>query len=279
MPTLLRARSTTAHPSTVTALVLALLLVLLLAPAGASASHYVSLGDSFSSGQGTRNYYNAGCQRSHSAFPALVNSTYNFQYIRRDCSGAETWDVRRDGGQVESLSSGTRLVTITIGGNDAQFRSVLTSCALWGDSWNCDGAIERARGVIRDVLPGRLARTYSKIRERARWAHVVVLGYPRMFSSRWCGGTGGIRLHQRRNLNLLADELVAVTSRQAWNAGFAFRDVRGDFANHWVCSDVEYLNGVSRPLSESFHPNWLGHRNAYFPHVRDEIARRGIRGH
>ena len=65
-------------------------------PAGAAtAPRYVALGDSYSSGTGTRNYLADGtsCQRSTRAYPSLVAAGGGLDLNFRACSGATTADV------------------------------------------------------------------------------------------------------------------------------------------------------------------------------------------
>ena len=40
--------------------------------------------------------------------------------------------------------------------------------------------------------------------------------------------------------------------------GFRFVDPRGAFSPHEICSSSEWLNGLSNPISESYHPNVSG---------------------
>jgi hypothetical protein len=62
--------------------------VVALSPAGAAGPSYVALGDSYSSGVGTRTYISDGtsCQRSTYAYPYLISQsrgfTLNFQAAR-----------------------------------------------------------------------------------------------------------------------------------------------------------------------------------------------------
>ena len=59
------------------------------APAQA-ANSYVALGDSYSSGTGTRTYINDGtsCQRSVYAYPSLISASKGLTLNFRACSGA-----------------------------------------------------------------------------------------------------------------------------------------------------------------------------------------------
>ncbi len=56
---------------------------------------YVALGDSYSSGVGTRTYIDDGtsCQRSVYAFPSLIASAKGYALNFRACSGAKVSDV------------------------------------------------------------------------------------------------------------------------------------------------------------------------------------------
>ena len=64
-------------------------------PAHAAATSYVALGDSYSSGVGTRSYISDGtsCQRSVYAYPALIAAAQGYALNFRACSGATVADV------------------------------------------------------------------------------------------------------------------------------------------------------------------------------------------
>src|SRR3712207_2019085 len=145
--------------------------------ATAAAPSYVALGDSYSSGTGTRTYLDDGttCQRSVYAYPSLVAAAKGYSLNFRACSGATTADVRNL--QVGALSAGTAYVTISVGGNDAGFASVLSSCAEPWWAADCSRAIDRAQAFITGTLPGALGSLYAAIRSRASRAEVVVVGY------------------------------------------------------------------------------------------------------
>jgi hypothetical protein len=49
--------------------------------------------------------------------------------------------------------------------------------------------------------------------------------------------------------------------------GFAFANPTSAFVGHAVCGDPEWLNGLSNPISESYHPNRIGHASGYTPLV------------
>lgn len=251
---------------TLTALAAALLS--LAGSSAAAADEYVALGDSYSSGTGTRTYFHSGCQRSIYAYPELVaDQVAGTELTFAACSGAETSDVLAN--QVSSLSSSTDWVTITIGGNDAGFADVITECAL--PSWfsDCHGALDDAQAFIEGTLPGRLDDVYEAIAEDAPNAETIVLGYPRLFMGIDCNAGTFFSSSELTRLNETADLLRDITEErvEAAGAGFQFADSIPPFIGHAVCSSEEWINGLSNPLGESFHPNRDGHSDGYAPLV------------
>lgn len=226
--------------------------------ASAAPPAYTALGDSYSSGVGTRQYYDdgTGCQRSPYAYPVINAGRLGASLKFDACSGAKVADVLNN--QLGSLSASTNYVTISVGGNDAGFSSVITQCAKpW--PYTCWNEINAAKSYITNTLPGRLASLYSTIRSRAPSARVVVVGYPRLFNGEECNLASRISPGEQAELNRTADLLDSKIAQQASTAGFRFVDPRAAFTGHAVCDDVEWINGLSNPISESYHPNRAGH--------------------
>ena len=245
---------------------------LLVGAASASAGQrYVALGDSYSSGVGTRTYFDSNCKKSNYAYPAIIDvERPNTDLVFAACSGAKTGDVLAN--QVSSLTSGTTIVTITIGGNDAGFSDVITECAFPSWASDCNGAIDAAQNYINNTLPGRLNLVYNQIRSRSPSATVVVLGYPRLFMGVDCNGGTWFSSSEMTRLNQTADLLRDVTRGRAQAYGFTFKDAIPPFVGHAVCSSTEWINGLSNPVSESYHPNRDGQRLGYTPLVRAVIG-------
>lgn len=259
------------HHSRTTALAVGFaVLALLLTAAGAIADNYVALGDSYSSGVGTKSFYESTCRRSEYAYPRLVaRDRAGTSLTFRACSGATTSSLMAE--QLGSLSSTTNIVTVTIGGNDAGFSSIVTQCALpW--PWSCEGELTTAESFIRNTLPSRLDSTYAAIRTRAPNARVIVLGYPRLFMGVDCNAGTFFSGTEMSRMNAIADLLSSVTQGRATAAGFTFKNAITPFTGHAVCSSSEWLNGLSNPTEESFHPNRAGHSSGYEPLVRAVIG-------
>src|SRR6476620_2165017 len=180
----------------------------------ALATKYVALGDSYSSGTGTRTFYESTCQRSVYAYPYLLHNAHpEWTFVNATCSGAKTADVINT--QVNSVTSDTNWVTYTIGGNDAGFSSVITTCAQPSWASNCDGAINTAQAYITNTLPGRLDLVNNAIKSRAASAKVVVLDYPRLFNGTDCNALTFFSGSEMTRLNQTADMLKNVISAAA----------------------------------------------------------------
>lgn len=241
--------------------------------APALATKYVALGDSYSSGTGTRTFYEESCRRSVYAYPYLLHEAHpGWTFVNATCSGATTSDVLNT--QVSSLTENTDWVSYTIGGNDAGFAEVITECALPGWLSNCNGAVNSAQSFIENTLPGRLDEVNEAIASASPNAEVVVLDYPRLFNGEDCNLFTFFSGSEMTRLNETADLLKEVISEAASRAGssFHFGNVIPNFVGHAVCdggsgSSTEWINGLSSPIEESFHPKVAGHESGYYPVV------------
>ncbi|HEX9337967.1 MAG TPA: SGNH/GDSL hydrolase family protein [Pseudonocardiaceae bacterium] len=244
------------------------------APASAaSGANYVALGDSYSSGVGTDDYISDGtsCDRSPEGYPALwaaAHSAASFDLAA--CSGARTTDVLAN--QLGGLSASTTLVSITIGGNDAGFTTVIEDCILESDS-GCQTAVNNAETFAENSLPGLLGNVYSAIRSHAPNASVVVLGYPRFYQ---VPGSCivGLSNTKRTAINGGADVLDSVTATEAGKfGGFHFADVRNAFSAHEICSSgTVWLHSTDfSNLTDSYHPFAAGYSGGYLP-VMDSVT-------
>lgn len=215
------------------------------------------------------------------------------------CSGAVTGNVSRGGtgqyGELSQIDRGfldenTTLVTISIGGNDAGFSTVLTACTaetpLAGDA--CQDLEDdtgrtlshRVNGWI-DAAGSRVEGVLGEIHAEAPNAHVVLMGYPEVVSGtcvvglyepevRWLAGVA-FRLAARMA------HAVDVANAAAGEEFAAFIDPRDAFAGAGVCGSPEDIHGIVlaktpgepakigqpgwSPVSyQSFHPKVGGYR-------------------
>jgi GDSL-like Lipase/Acylhydrolase family/Carboxypeptidase regulatory-like domain len=256
---------------------------------------YVALGDSFSSGEGNppfeakSNTASNKCHRSLGhAYPLTLASSLGLSgpfiaFVA--CSGATTgniWsgpdppeDYSKDPEphQLNSLSRATRVVTLTAGGDDIGFPTVLTECVIWA----CPVAAlfsSPVKNADRDIanLRPTLEKTYREVRRVAPNAKVYVLGYPYVFpldpsllaDTATCIKAGLVL----GSLSWLAPREVAlddVIKNAATSAGVTYIDPNApgkpySFLGHDVCSSSSWFNNLinSDPTEYSFHPNHTG---------------------
>lgn len=230
---------------------------LMAGPVNAAGNSYVALGDSYSAGVGSKAGDGTSCYRSVYGYPALLASSKGLALSYQACSGATTADVGNN--QLGTLSSSTSYVTITIGGNDVGFASVLTTCAQPAWMSDCSGAIAGGRSILANQLPGRYDSLFSAIRSKAPNARVVVATYPRIFNGEDCNALTWFSPSEETSLNSATDDLDTLVLSKAKAHGFQTVDVRSAFNTHRVCDPVEWINGLSNPTTESYHPNRTGH--------------------
>ena len=178
------------------------------APEGHSC--YVALGDSYSAGEGAGNYF-AGtaagkghhCDRSQDAYPVIVAKALHYSPFDgapgasnqfAACSGGKTDAITGSSGgegpQIDHVQPDTRLVTISIGGNDIGFAPVLTFCISHKDCATQERAI-----VDRDLasVKGKVAGVLDAITAKAPKASIVLVGYPNFLpESGACHPTAGV---------------------------------------------------------------------------------------
>lgn len=185
-------------------------------PSAPGGRGYVAMGDSYSSGLGTKVYYRGTsrgrnqCHRSPLAYGPLLRAT---QHLRQQlsfvaCSGARTADLYRvnhesrgEPAQLEALAPATADVSLTIGGNDLGFFDVSTACVqtLLTSGYGCSrrpglsstlsrrlAALAGLRGVPDPdgVAITPVATVLTDISRRSPDARIYLAGYPELFGHR-----------------------------------------------------------------------------------------------
>ncbi len=168
------------------------------AGAAAQTGPYVALGDSFTSAPLVPGPTGspALCLRSTHNYPQDVRAAISpSSFTDASCSGATTVDMTQsqslgagesNAPQLNSLSAGDSLVTVGIGGNDADLIGVAEECVkldiLWPFGDRCkahyqSGGVDTEVQKINSVEP-LVAAVVQGIHARAPQARVLVVGYP-----------------------------------------------------------------------------------------------------
>ena len=103
-----------------------------------------------------------------------------------------------------------------------------------------------------------------------------MVGYPRIFMGEDCNAATWFSPEEEARLNQMADLLNSRTSAQAGARGFSFANPTNAFIGHAVCDDPEWINGLSNPISESYHPNRDGQASGYTPTVSPVLTGAGF---
>ena len=102
-----------------------------------------------------------------------------------------------------------------------------------------------------------------------------MVGYPRLFNGEDCNAADlvqpdrGVAAQRHRR-----PAQQQARRRRRRPRGFAFANPTSAFVGHAVCDDPEWLNGLSNPISESYHPNRTGHASGYTPTGQPAADRR-----
>jgi lysophospholipase L1-like esterase len=163
------------------------------APAAQAAPDYVALGDSYSAASGVLPPDPAAplqCARSIRNYPHVLAADIGAELKDATCGAAETKDFFSSqypgvAPQLDALSQDTRLVTMTIGGNDSGvFINAIFQCGSAGLSTLGQGSPCKDRygssfeDTIRNTTYPALVNALQAVRTRAAGARAAILGYP-----------------------------------------------------------------------------------------------------
>ena len=153
---------------------------------------YAALGDSYASGDGAGStkvlpHFDVGCGRFSDAYPVqLANSSaldvQESAFLNLACGGQSTLTVLR--GQVPQITD-SQLVTLTVGGNEADFFAVLNECIhQWRPISSCDKEWRKSRSLIEST---EFIDNYGKLVKGAvqnlkPGARLFITGYARFFN-------------------------------------------------------------------------------------------------
>lgn len=278
-------------------------LLVLASPATADVPvSYVALGDSYSSGEGNRPF-DGPCHRalsSDSAYPRMLPTLagYLAQPSFHACTGATVDDVLlhpqpRRGSQrtqLEYVDTSTRLVTLTIGGNDLGFDDIVKQCLLPGNcsKWKIADRVEAGLQTIK----AELVDAYTRIRSRMdSGGQLLVAGYPRLFVSEDAGCKLFISDTEAEWMNSLVargNRRIAEAARAArqQKGNVSYVDVTERFAGHELCSEDPWLYGIYLTAGDgvakgSYHPRKSGqaaYARAFATLLRSPAIRAGLTG-
>lgn len=255
---------------------------------------YVSLGDSYSSGEGTFGYDGVDegrrCHRGGGAWPRqLAVSTPEIKSIvHHACSGARTqhllnpWPAKRQDAQLpRDPAPSVDLVTLTIGGNDLGFSDIIKDCRF-GPRPGCaddpqSRGFQRKLATLKTVLS---AVVYPALRRAYPNARIVHVGYPRVIPAPGSPLTRCSWLS--RDEQAAAEQIVgqlnsAVRDTSAASAEqIEYLDATDALRNHELCTRDSWMVPITSRRASLFsteqgHPNYDG-QSSYARTVRNGLG-------
>jgi lysophospholipase L1-like esterase len=288
MPAVSSARAlTVVHVRRAVALGGALVLAVAGALASASAANaadsggtYVALGDSYTSGPLIPVQSGGLCLRSSENYASLTAGDLGYSLVDASCAGSTTVNMTQDQADLgieinppefDSLTGGTSLVTLGIGGNDIGFLNIIETCAgesltnPFGDPCTehyTTGGTDQLLAAIQATGP-KIAAVLRQIHQRSPHAAVYVVGYPDILpeDSDGCWPIVPIAYGDVAYLRQTETELNAMLAGEADANGATYVDTYTPTIGHDVCQTigVKWIEGlVPTSPAAPFHPNALG---------------------
>jgi lysophospholipase L1-like esterase len=226
-------------------------------PAG---STYVALGSSFAAGPGvTREAADgvARCSQSQDNYARQLARMRKLKLVDRSCGGATTVHVLKGGqfglpAQVEALTPETRLVTVTIGGNDVRYMADLglEGCrnhpervpeALRARLCAAPAAFDLEAAFTR--LATNLRAVAAEVRRRSPRARLVFVDYVSVLpAGAPCPAVPLTRV-QAEAMRARAARLAALTATVARESGAGLVKASELSRDHALCTDAPWVQG------------------------------------
>lgn len=230
-------------------------------------SQYVAMGSSYAAGFGIRPQEpgTGACGRSLLDYPHLVAAKLHLQLDDVSCGGAVIADaLRKSQGanppQIDAVTPQTRLVTMTIGGNDVGYIGTAiacgqphSTCAATANSAQIDAAFQ--------ALPNSLTKLIRVVRTNAPSATIVLVTYPRLVPPTSCPAlhytAAATRLIGYMGARL---EQIFVTVAKTDHVLLADPYVHG--ATHGPCATGtnKWVAGLVASNGFEYHPTVAGHQ-------------------
>lgn len=244
-------------------------------------STYVALGSSFAAGPGIASQVDKPARRSDRNYPHQVAEALSLRLVDVTCSGATTANILTEPQrarrttmrpQIQAVTPDTRLVTITVGGNDLGYiAALIRSSLLTRFSWGVRVVSGRLADRIRDridhtVTPAQvaavvesLAEVVAAVRASAPKVRVVLVDYLTVLGD---DSREGSRMplppEQVRQVVATADQLAGAFARAAELSGADLVTASAASTAHGVGSAQPWVTGFEFGGKVPYHPNLAG---------------------
>ncbi len=241
-------------------------------PLLSAGTQYVALGSSFATGAGIGPPQPGApvrCQRTTNNYASLLAQRFKLQLTDASCSGAKTahllgpWNELP--AQLDSVTDSTRLVTVTVGGNDLDYMG-----ALFGGS--CRAGVASRPGPCTPVvspsaaqyqrLEAALNSIAQDIARRGPGARLVFVQYLTVVPQTLCAATD-ITPNDAANSRAIGRRLAQITARVAAANGALLLAADRPSRKHTSCAKDPWSHGFHAGYDArqgaAWHPAPAGH--------------------
>lgn len=234
---------------------------------------YVALGSSFAAGAGLGPLQAESpvlCARSVNGYPQVLARSLGLSIVNMSCGGAVTRHVL-DGGQffqgpqIGAITRETRLVTLTIGGNDIGYIGDLSLLAMRRDQGFLAALAKATWGGPEPIsernftrLETELTSVLRAVRARAPDAVIVVATYPTILPQSGTCTALGLSTDEVDLMRKVGDRLAEASRTAAVETGAIFVDMHQLGESHDACSTSHWTGGLKNNGPAPFHPTQAG---------------------
>jgi lysophospholipase L1-like esterase len=228
-------------------------------PAGA---RYVAMGSSFAAGPGIAPFEAsapARCAQSTRNYAHQLAAKRGLALTDVSCSGATTANVLGPWGelpaQIDAVTPETRLVTLTVGGNDIGYIGGLigASCRSRGEKV-CQAEMTATEADYA-ALKTAMMRLASEIKARAPKAKIVFVEYPAVLPPAGVCAATPLAESTADAARIKAARLVAITREVARASGAIALAISDLSTGHDACATQPWMAGYPAPGAAPYHPN------------------------
>jgi|tagenome__1003787_1003787.scaffolds.fasta_scaffold20871415_2 hypothetical protein len=249
-------------------------------------SRYVALGDSFASGPGILPFEDPTCARSRQNYAHQVAALLHLDLVDRSCGGATIDNITTmpqllppEPLQIEAVTADTALVTITVGGNDANYVADVIRFSCAHDPAPVDAAhlppplhdlvcapVNRAESEsAMSGVETRLVDLVDRVRARAPQARVVLTDFPDLLPQNGKGcAVVPLTTDEARFVLAQSLRLNLAVKHAAQRPGSDYVDISKDSRFHDACAAVPWVNGYrfgdfNVVNLDAYHPRLVAH--------------------
>jgi lysophospholipase L1-like esterase len=235
-------------------------------------SQYVALGSSYAAGAGIGPLQPGSpqrCQRTTNNYASLLARRLQLQLTDASCGGATTATVLGPSNelppQIDAVSASTRLVTMTVGGNDIDYMG-----ALFGGSCRagvaarpgpCPPRVQPTTAQYK-ALEASLTSIAREVARRAPQARLVFVQYLTAVPDKPCAATA-IKPEDAAIGRAIGRELAAVTAQVAKATGALLVPADQMSRDHTACGAEPWSHGLHEGYDMQqgtpWHPAPAGH--------------------